>query len=157
MLYSRCLEELLCLDVCTLNPNLLTHPRLFGTWPPLSGSLQMTSCTEKSVYETLLSKIDNDQIPREYGGASEYALGEHPYEVSFADGKRGGQTETWWRVKFLSCACSGGVVDIWRLLAQTRPDPSDVSTHNDGDGSTQGNGTHGPGYQSHSIQDEICT
>lgn len=42
----------------------------------------MTSCTEKSVYETLLSKIDNDQIPKEYGGASEYALGEHPYEAS---------------------------------------------------------------------------
>lgn len=42
----------------------------------------MTSCTEKSVYETLLSKIDNDQIPKEYGGASKYALGEHPYEAS---------------------------------------------------------------------------
>ncbi|CBN76124.1 hypothetical protein Esi_0340_0001 [Ectocarpus siliculosus] len=40
----------------------------------------MTSCTANSVYETLLSKIDNDQIPKEYGGASEYALGEHPYE-----------------------------------------------------------------------------
>lgn len=34
------------------------------------------------MYETLLSKIDNDQIPKEYGGASEYALGEHPYEAS---------------------------------------------------------------------------
>ncbi|CAN0399257.1 unnamed protein product [Ectocarpus sp. 8 AP-2014] len=42
----------------------------------------MTSCTANSVYETLLSKIDNDQIPKEYGGASEYALGEHPYEVA---------------------------------------------------------------------------
>eukprot|EP00752_Nemacystus_decipiens_P011704 g10386.t1 len=47
---------------------------------------KMTSCTEKSVYETLLSKIDNDQIPKEYGGASEYALGEHPYEVAMRDG-----------------------------------------------------------------------
>ncbi|CAN0190999.1 unnamed protein product [Ectocarpus sp. 6 AP-2014] len=68
---------------------LLSWPRWFD-WiyrfirPLLSESTKskMTSCTANSVYETLLSKIDNDQIPKEYGGASEYALGEHPYEVA---------------------------------------------------------------------------
>ncbi|CAM9282820.1 unnamed protein product, partial [Ectocarpus sp. 8 AP-2014] len=67
---------------------LLSWPRWFD-WifrfirPLLSESTKskMTSCTANSVYETLLSKIDNDQIPKEYGGASEYALGEHPYET----------------------------------------------------------------------------
>ncbi|CAN0432699.1 unnamed protein product, partial [Ectocarpus fasciculatus] len=49
----------------------------------------MTSCTANNVYKTLLSKIDNDQIPKEYGGASEYALGEHPYEARFVQHLRG--------------------------------------------------------------------
>ncbi|CAN0416913.1 unnamed protein product, partial [Ectocarpus sp. 12 AP-2014] len=70
---------------------LLSWPRWFD-WifrfirPLLSESTKskMTSCTANSVYETLLSKIDNDQIPKEYGGASEYALGEHPYEASLS-------------------------------------------------------------------------
>ncbi|CAN0005496.1 unnamed protein product [Sphacelaria rigidula] len=45
-------------------------------------SSQITAAASANVYPTLLSKIDNDQIPREYGGASEYALGEHPWEAS---------------------------------------------------------------------------
>ncbi|CAM9988558.1 unnamed protein product, partial [Choristocarpus tenellus] len=43
---------------------------------------QITTCTAANVYKTLLSKIDDDQIPQEYGGSSEHKLGEHPYEVN---------------------------------------------------------------------------
>ena len=55
---------------------------------------QISSCSA-NVYQTLLFKIDNDQIPREYGGASVHGLGEHPYEVR----KRG-------RAKFQRHGCS---------------------------------------------------
>lgn len=49
--------------------------------------VQMTTCSAANVLQTLLTKIDEDQIPREYGGSSEYALGEHPWEVSKNRGK----------------------------------------------------------------------
>ncbi|CAN0146418.1 unnamed protein product [Ectocarpus sp. 4 AP-2014] len=85
---------------------LLSWPRWFD-WifrfirPLLSESTKskMTSCTANSVYETLLSKIDNDQIPKEYGGASEYALGEHPYEAIYPAcpvNLSGGDTRVLW-------------------------------------------------------------
>lgn len=71
---------------------LISWPRWFD-WifrfirPLLSESTKskITAASAANVYQTLLSKIDNDQIPKEYGGASEYALGDHPWEVGMRE------------------------------------------------------------------------
>ncbi|CAM9269175.1 unnamed protein product [Discosporangium mesarthrocarpum] len=71
---------------------LISWPRWFD-WifrfirPLLSESTKdkITACSSANVYKTLLTKIDNDQIPPEYGGASQYALGEHPWELGLRE------------------------------------------------------------------------
>lgn len=104
-------------DRCDLPPSSLFPPL---PSPPLSSRLlrsrlrwllsQMTSCTSTTVYQTLLSKIDNDQIPKEYGGASEYALGEHPYEAS-----------GYWQTKSSPLFGSRSVPDVDRVPSSDAP------------------------------------
>jgi len=59
---------------------------LAGAWSGLKGilpeSVQVDILSESKYLDSLRLYIDNDQIPQEYGGASPYPLGEHPYEVA---------------------------------------------------------------------------
>ena len=62
---------------------------LAGAWSSIKGilpeSVQVDIRSEKNYYASLCQYIDEDQIPREYGGKSPYPLGQHPYEVGMAD------------------------------------------------------------------------
>jgi len=57
---------------------------LAGAWKSVKGilpdSVHVDLLSSHQYPKILKGFIDEDQIPREYGGSSEYALGQHPYE-----------------------------------------------------------------------------
>jgi CRAL/TRIO domain len=57
---------------------------LAGAWKSVKGilpdSVHVDILSSHQYATTLKGFIDEDQIPREYGGSSQYPLGEHPYE-----------------------------------------------------------------------------
>ena len=58
---------------------------LAGAWSGIKGilpdSVQVDLLSEQKYLNVLREYVDEDQIPREYGGSSPYCLGEHPFEV----------------------------------------------------------------------------
>eukprot|EP00542_Grammatophora_oceanica_P022163 CAMPEP_0194037350 /NCGR_PEP_ID=MMETSP0009_2-20130614/9685_1 /TAXON_ID=210454 /ORGANISM="Grammatophora oceanica, Strain CCMP 410" /LENGTH=915 /DNA_ID=CAMNT_0038679469 /DNA_START=436 /DNA_END=3183 /DNA_ORIENTATION=+ len=51
----------------------------------LPESVKVDILSESQSVTALRKFIDDNQIPKEYGGSSQYALGEHPYEVGLKD------------------------------------------------------------------------
>ena len=58
---------------------------LAGVWSTVKGilpdSVQVDILSSSKMGAALREYIDDDQIPAEYGGGSQYSLGEHPFEV----------------------------------------------------------------------------
>jgi hypothetical protein len=73
--------------LCTKRAFVVKTPYfLAGCWSGLKTllpeSVQVDILSESKYANALREFIDDDQIPREYGGSSPYRLGEHPYELS---------------------------------------------------------------------------
>jgi hypothetical protein len=62
---------------------------LAGVWSTVKGilpdSVQADILSSSKYGSALREYIDEDQIPREYGGTSPYALGQHPFELGLYD------------------------------------------------------------------------
>eukprot|EP00934_Nitzschia_sp_Nitz4_P004940 Nitzschia sp. Nitz4//scaffold2_size372955//258624//261620//NITZ4_000451-RA/size372955-processed-gene-0.50-mRNA-1//1//CDS//3329546862//4930//frame0 len=62
---------------------------LAGVWKSVKGilpeSVQVDILSPHQYLDALHEYIDDDQIPKEYGGSSPYPLGEHPFEVALRD------------------------------------------------------------------------
>ena len=62
---------------------------LAGVWSTVKGilpeSVQVDILSSSKTGAALREFIDEDQIPSEYGGSSQYSLGDHPFEVELRD------------------------------------------------------------------------
>jgi len=62
---------------------------LAGAWSGIKGiipdSVQVDILSPGRTADGLRKFVDDDQIPKEYGGSSPYALGEHPYEKALQE------------------------------------------------------------------------